>query len=59
VKVLRAKQEAGKLESVEIPGKHCYTYRLRDRAPLFATAADVEAGMTIEEVRRGGVRRRG
>lgn len=27
--------------------------------PEKATAADVEAGMTIEQVRRGGVRRRG
>ena len=29
VKKLRAKHEAGLLEVVELPGKHCYTYAMK------------------------------
>lgn len=29
VKILREKLKAGKLEIVELPGKHCYTYQLK------------------------------
>lgn len=31
VKRLRAKQQAGLLSVVELPGKHCYTYRFKNR----------------------------